>query len=816
MKQLLILMLLLFILGCAEETSKERNLEEFLAPDAAVVLKLPDPDLFYSNLRNNDLVRTNLSHPFLKSVSEELGILDIFPHQSQSYLSFYRTGNGKIAYSFVTRDSGAISLDSVRNKQLETITIGGQSIQRYVIEGDTAYTGTRDDVLIISNLPSFVRKSLSGLVQPLATDPDFQQASKAATAKRPVIFLNPKKAALLLPPGKHKEVQGFLQDFSGWMALDLEITPREINFNGIALTGKGTYLEFFEDSGTQENKMASITPVSSAGFTSITFKSYALLAKNLSGENKNNISGKEAELLQITEEVGLIHGNSPVFVVRVPDPESGLLVFPPEADPIADFRGYPMYSYNGNSNFSRLFSPLLNPDSLHFYTNFENYFLFSKKKEALEEIISAVQAGRVIAEAKSFTNARDNLSSESNLLVVTRNQPLASNLAELLNPGSTEDFDFEAFPVSAFQFVSQENFAHVHGILAKTTGSDLSEAGSRLPVSIEIDAELAGPPVFFKNHRTNGMDIVVQDINNKLYLISPEGVIYWEKELEGRILGSVETVDILKNGRYQMAFVTSRKLHVIDREGNEVEPFPLEFNDPITQPLAIFDYEGSRNYRFVVTQGKELLMYDRRGRAVKGFDFKGASNEILQPPKHIRIGRKDYIIVTGASGERLILNRRGGIRVPVPESVEFSENGLFENRGDFLSSTMAGDLVRITEEGEARIEEADFAPSHHISATANHLVVLSENELMINGKSMSLDFGLYTAPRIFYVNNKFYATVTDLQASKVYLFESNGDLISGFPVYGNSPASLSDVDDDKKTELVVQGEQNQVLLYDFP
>ena len=81
---------------------------------------------------------------------------------------------------------------------------------------------------------------------------------------------------------------------------------------------------------------------------------------------------------------------------------------------------------------------------------------------------------------------------------------------------------------------------------------------------------------------------------------------------------------------------------------------------------------------------------------------------------------------------------------------------------------------------------------------------------------MSLDFGLYTAPRIFYVNNKFYATVTDLQASKVYLFESNGDLISGFPVYGNSPASLSDVDDDKKTELVVQGEQNQVLLYDFP
>ncbi|MDX1604092.1 MAG: ribonuclease HII, partial [Salinimicrobium sediminis] len=99
------------------------------------------------------------------------------------------------------------------------------------------------------------------------------------------------------------------------------------------------------------------------------------------------------------------------------------------------------------------------------------------------------------------------------------------------------------------------------------------------------------------------------------------------------------------------------------------------------------------------------------------------------------------------------------------------------------------------------------------TATPKTLVSLSENELSIGKSSATLDFGLYTEPQIFYINNKIYVSVTDLQAHKVYLFDSNANLFPGFPVYGNSLVDLSNADDDTALELVVQGEENGVLIY---
>ena len=68
-----------------------------------------------------------------------------------------------------------------------------------------------------------------------------------------------------------------------------------------------------------------------------------------------------------------------------------------------------------------------------------------------------------------------------------------------------------------------------------------------------------------------------------------------------------------------MAFATPKRIYIIDRNGNNVSPFPLKFNSEITQPLSIFDYDNNKNYRFLVTQDKFLLMYNRDARNVKWF-----------------------------------------------------------------------------------------------------------------------------------------------------------------------------------------------------
>jgi hypothetical protein len=97
--------------------------------------------------------------------------------------------------------------------------------------------------------------------------------------------------------------------------------------------------------------------------------------------------------------------------------------------------------------------------------------------------------------------------------------------------------------------------------------------------------------------------------------------------------------------------------------------------------------------------------------------------------------------------------------------------------------------------------------------TSKSLVTLSENKLVIKGIPVVLPFGTYTPPKIHYINNVIYVTLTDLDSQKVYAFYSNGRAVGGFPVYGSSECDLSNADNDKAIEMVVQSEAEGLLIY---
>ena len=125
-----------------------------------------------------------------------------------------------------------------------------------------------------------------------------------------------------------------------------------------------------------------------------------------------------------------------------------------------------------------------------------------------------------------------------------------------------------------------------------------------------------------------------------------------------------------------------------------------------------------------------------------------------------------------------------------------------------------GELIKINQNGNVSKEALGLAENHAIDATASTLVSLSENQLCIKDKTIELDFGLYTDPKIFLLNNKLYIQVTDTQAKRVFLFDSNGALLSGFPVYGTSAIDLNNIDGDRNLEFVVKGEDDTLLLYE--
>ena len=296
-----------------------------------------------------------------------------------------------------------------------------------------------------------------------------------------------------------------------------------------------------------------------------------------------------------------------------------------------------------------------------------------------------------------------------------------------------------------------------------------------------------------------------------MYLISNQGKILWKKRLNGNIIGKIEQIDIYKNGRLQLAFATPKRVYIIDRNGNDVGAFPLKFQDDITQPLSVFDYDNNKNYRLLVSQNNNLLIYNTKGKTVKGFKYQ-KSQKINSQPKHFRINSKDYIVFS-AGNTMKILNRQGLLRIDVKESIDFSNNDIYLYKNQFTTSSKTGDLIQVNTNGSVSKQSLKLESNHAITATSKTISILSENNLTIKQSAFELDFGNYTNPVIFYLNDKIYVNVTDLQSKKIYLFDSLSKLQNNFPVFGNSAIDLKNIDKDNNLEFVTVGDSNSIIIY---
>src|SRR5690606_22326194 len=360
-----------------------------------------------------------------------------------------------------------------------------------------------------------------------------------------------------------------------------------------------------------------------------------------------------------------------------------------------------------------------------------------------------------------FENTASNLSSASSLLIFKMQGEFSENISGFFNAESKaemKNISFEKFPLAALQFSFDRNFAHVTLSCKEIGGTRKSISGNvSEKFNTTLESTVLGSPQLFGNG--GGSNVVVQDVGNKLYFISENGKILWNKNLGSAILGKIEMIDIYGNGNKQMAFATKNAFYILDRNGNNVKGFPIKFKDAVTQPLSVFDYDNNHNYRFVIVQGKDVLMYDKTGKTVKGFGFNKAKSNIAQSPKHIRMGNKDYIIIAEESGNLNILSRVGKPRVSVSKKFNFSEVPIAEEDNTFVVITKENTKERISEDGKISSQKLDVGNNYWFTMDGSKKVTLDGNLLRINGKLAELPLGVYSKPEIFSLNRKSYITI---------------------------------------------------------
>ncbi|MEK6153488.1 ribonuclease HII [Flavobacteriaceae bacterium 3-367] len=811
----LVLTFLLFF-GCQQEKVVSSSLLAYVPQNASAIIKVNDLSSFKSELKNNDFLSKLKGTKLHTAVFDKLKGLDYVQTDTESVIAFTELGKDNLEFIYVVSQSADfLQLTDITDKTIETVSYEQHTFKKYTIEGSIFYGTVLDGKTVISSSPILLENLIRKRGELSTLGPLKKLYEIANTNKSATFFINTQNGDALISSILNENAGISMSRFSDWVSLDLSMGQDYINFNGIAMANDSLkkFTNLFWNTGPLPHTTPAFAPITADGFLSYTFDDYDVFAKNQQKYLDRSIAMDT--VFNTVEEVGIIFLNTKKAVVLNTYGSENITQF---LDGLkkgtVDYQGTEITSLAANDFLNEIFNPLIQNFEANYYAILENSFVFSGDRESLQTVISNFKNSSTYNKAPSFDTAKTVLADESNLLFVADNKGLQQILKEDFSSDLLKDLQRAKLSKYAFagQLVTDDTFYHTNLILKKIGREAKLNTTSPL-FTVQLDSDLATTPQFVINHRTNKKEIVVQDKDNYVYLISTAGKVLWKKQLEGRIQGKIEQVDIYRNGRLQLAFTTDNQFLILDRNGEEVPPFTKKFSGGNLNPLAVFDYERKKDYRFVITQGSKVFMYNNQGAIVSGFKYTAAESPIIKVPRHFRIGKRDYLCFVLENKSLKILNRVGDVRTKVSEKIDFSENEVYLYKNKFSTTDKKGTLVQIDEAGKTTRSSFNLNKDHGMDATSKTLALINDNTLSIKGKKVELDLGVYTKPKIFYLYDKIYVSVTDIQNQKIYLFDSNAKPIQNFPIYGNSLIDLADMDNDHKLELVAKDLENSLIIY---
>lgn len=791
--------------SCSDKPSKTGTLMDYIPADPEIVFKISNLESLQADIANNSLLtkfEKTSPHSFF---SEKASLLKYLHPESASLLCLNQINDSVSAYTFISRQSeNLFQIDSIQNKTLETLKIDDHSIQRISIEDAIAYSTIIDSVFVASSSQQLLLDILKGKTERGAT---FTKVFNLPTKSEFTALIRGNK----IPINDSTKI-----DFTSWNSVDVSLAPESLYATGISLATDSLpqLLNVFDGQIPQQNDVAALVPSDVLGALSFTFNDAEKFQKKLQKFQGKKTSAATTGIFGSISEVGSIQlkNENAVFIKSI-DPSMTSDALARYLSATGSFREIKISSFSEPELFDKTFSPLINSQKANFMVQLENFFVFTESEITAKQIISDFQNNNTLKNTSYFQNTASDLSTASSLLIFKMQGEFSNALSGLFNAKSQKEIkniSFEKFPLAALQLSYDRNFAHLT-LSIKEAGAGTKKLAGKVmeKFNLKLENTILGTPHIIESDN-GGSYVVAQDIGNKLYFISENGKIVWSKNLGSAILGTVEEVTIA--GSKHIAFTTKNAFYILDRNGKDARSFPIKFKDEVTQPLAVFDYDKNRNYRFVVVQGKGVLMYDKQGKTVKGFGFNKAKSSIVQAPVHIRMGSKDYILIAEDSGKLNILSRVGKSRVSVSKTFNFSEIPITEEDNTFVVITKDNTKERISQAGNVSSLKLDVGGTYWFAIEGNTKATLDDNLLRIDGKLAELPLGMYTNPKLFSLGREQYISITETQENKVYVFDENAKLLNGFPVYGSSPASL---EKGKTRNLVVKGEDDSILMYSF-
>lgn len=814
--KIVLLFFLSFIFSCTQEKNTTFPLLKYIPENSSIIIKINELALLKSELKNNDFLNRLEKTELYTSITDRLAILSNVNTNTRSVLAFVPTSNDTTNFLFATKDQPNIfPLDTVAGIIKDSAFYKNQIYYKYVKENNPYYTMVLDSTFILSSSISIIEGQIENQNQTIHNRVLYRYFETSGKNVSASLFINTNTSNMLESVGLLTDTGISVNKFTDWLAMDLNVTQDHIRLSGISTSLDSTknYIDILRNTRPVANVTHTIAPIATNSVLSYSFDNYLQLDQNRQVYLKN--SKFSDSIFRMVEEIGCITlGEKKVIVLNTYGSEDISIFLDSYKGSGLPYQGYDIFQLTQNNLINSLIDPMFDAFPANYYTVIENAFVFSEEKEMLQVVINNYKLGSTFLKSQTYDSSRDVMSDEASITFLSNSDELQQIFKKNLSKGLADDLskiDMGDYFIGG-QVTADNHFYHVNLVLQKFNKQ--MESNTTTPLfTVALDGKIATTPQFVINHRTHKKEIIVQDEDNHLYLISTQGKVLWKKKLDGRIQGKIEQVDLYKNGRLQLAFTTHNQFLILDRTGSVVSPFKKAYKGGNLNALAVFDYDNDKDYRFLVTQGDKVFMYNAKGDIVKGFTYTKSESRIITSPRHIRISKKDFLVFLLQNGTLKILNRSGATRIKVPNKITFSQNGAYSYLNKIILTDAEGTLFAIDTGGKITKTKLNLNEEHGIDATSKTLVTINDNVLTIKEKKVDLDLGVYTKPRIFYIHDTIYVSVTDIQNENIYVFNSDAKLLANFPVFGSSDIDLADIDNDRKVEIVTKDQDSSLILY---
>mgnify|MGYP003385387250 FL=1 len=862
MQRVLILLITIStFFGCQKEEKQTSDSIHAIPIDAAVIVETNNITQSFKELSKSNLWVKLSSETSFKDQKENLFTID---SSLASYASHLTSVNPVFLSLHLTgaESFNWLMVSSTENQEqkIQLLELGLNNyastkehpysealIMEVENQASAVYYSIHQGLILISQEKVLVEDALRQLKTPnnLTLNNSFNTIYKSSNKKEDFnLYINGKNfdkiSKSLLKKGSNCESQ------FEWTEWDIDILKNGVLLSGISLShdSLSQELSFFEGNEGHELIAPSVLPKNTALFTSKCFENFkqyqrkqlnALVHnyqkntfdKHLSGLDE--INKIEFESWIDSEITWFLAENSnqlnPGFVIDLTNSGKVETYLQSNADSIVEYREIQLFTWDQLKYFSVLANNIVY-DSLNYGCLLNEQLILTKDIALIKNIINDHKSEKQLANSKDYNNCMEQLNNKANFSIYIQspaalqlaNNYLHSTISTFLNQYSTELYPFRAF---GLQFDASNDISYSNAYLH----FDQSEADQTRAIwAKQLDAPILSEISLVKNHYNQKWEIAVQDENYNLYLISTEGEILWKRKLDGAIIGSVQQIDLYKNRKLQLLFNTQNRVHLIDRKGRDVGAYPILLKKETQLPLALFDYQKNREYRILLSCGKNHYLFNKRGEIIDGWKLKKTKSNVVHPAQHFVVAGNDYILLPEENGTLNILNRRGENRIKVKDKIEFSHNKLQVVKGNTLAETR---IVTIDQNGiqqnilfDGSIDNSiqfEFDENIQFSYSREHRILVEAEDLKVNGSQMNLlhsfDTDKLTEANIYKSESQYYLSITDLKSSQAYLFRSPNDIVDGFPLYGTTSGILEDLDLDGKLNFIVGAESGIIYNY---